>query len=58
MKEPKRRRRKTNPGGGKFRDVMTAALQAIDELGFDSVRMMREVLEAEDVLPKKENENP
>jgi hypothetical protein len=31
---------------------MAAAFQAIDELGFDSVAMMREQLVEEGVLPK------
>jgi hypothetical protein len=52
MNEPKRRKRKTNPCGGKFSELMAASFNAIDELGFDSVAMMRDQLRNEGVLPK------
>jgi hypothetical protein len=52
MNEPKRRTRKTNPSGREFRDRIARAFQAIDELGFDSVALMREQLRNEGVLPK------
>jgi len=51
MKEPK------YPSGTEIMRLMTAALQAADEIGIDSVAIVREVLEAEGVLTKKENKN-
>jgi len=57
MKEPKRRKLKA-PGGNEIMELMAAALQAADEMGIDSLRIVREVLGPKDVSPKKENENP
>jgi hypothetical protein len=48
MKEPK------YPSSTEIARLMAAALQAADELGIDSVAIVREVVEAEGVLTKPE----
>jgi len=53
-----KRRREAGHSAGEIMHLFSAALHAADEMGLDSVAIVREVLEAENVSPKKENENP
>jgi hypothetical protein len=47
MRKTNRPKPKANPNGGEVMQLMTAALQAADEMGIDSVAIVCEVLEAE-----------
>lgn len=57
MKEPKRSKLAAKTSASEIMRLFTAALHAADEMGLDSVAIVREQLQDEGILPKDKDDN-